>query len=124
MTEKEAQAALAQLNLLDLSPVRLASWEEQDERVVVERPRPRKGRGFLAFLNEWLGYHSGTRKIRLDPFGTFAWRQLDGKATVAEVAGRLRGEFGEDIEPAEERLARMMHILYREHLIGYPGIDV
>ncbi|NIN72686.1 MAG: hypothetical protein GTO46_12345, partial [Gemmatimonadetes bacterium] len=42
-------ARLEEINLLEVAPVRLASWEEVDERVVVERPVP-AGRGPRALL--------------------------------------------------------------------------
>jgi len=120
---KARQEALAQVNLLELAPVRVATWEEVEGRTLVHRPRPRGGRGLLAWLNDWLGYHTGPRKIRLDPVGSFAWQRLDGKTTVGEVARALREEFGEAIEPAEERLGKLVQLLHGEYLVAYPGFD-
>ncbi len=74
------QSPLAGVNLLDLAPVRFVDWEEVAGRVVLLRPRPR---GFV----EHLSYYMSAKRIRLDAIGTFAWLRLDGKATVADIAG-------------------------------------
>jgi hypothetical protein len=63
------------------------------------------------------------RKIRLDQVGSFAWRHLDGKRTVEEVAALLREEFGEGVAPAEQRLGHLIWIMRREGLLAYPGWD-
>jgi len=112
---------LAQVNLLELRPVRAAEWEDADERVVVTRP-PASGRG-LARLLDWLQTTLAARRIRLDPVGSFAWRRLDGSRSVAEVAAELRVEFGDAVEPAEERLGHLVRQLRREKLLAYPDWD-
>jgi hypothetical protein len=35
----------------------------------------------------------------------------------------MRGEFGEQVEPAEERVGHLIRMLRREHLLAYPGWD-
>lgn len=113
---------LAGVNLLDLAPRRLAGWTEaEDGRVVLERPRP-PGRA-PRHWPEWLRYVMASRKIRLDRAGSFAWLQMDGRRTVGEVAGLMRGELGEEIEPAEERLGRLVKLLRREDLLTYPELN-
>lgn len=112
---------LASVNLLELRPVRAAAWEEADGRVVVERPRPR-ARGLKAPV-EWLSYLMSVRRIRLDPVCSHAWRQLDGSRTVEEVAARLRQEFGDAVEPAEERLGHLVRMMRDDGLLAYPGWD-
>ena len=37
---------------------------------------------------------------------------------MTEIAGRLRAEFGERIEPAEERLARFIQSMLRSRMIS------
>lgn len=112
---------LADVNLLELAPVRLAPWEEKDERVVLKRPRP-QGRG-LRWLGAWLSCQLASQRIRLDPVGSFAWKQLDGTTTVAETARRLRQEFGDEIEPAEQRLGLLVRALRQQGMLAYPGWD-
>jgi hypothetical protein len=114
--------ALEDVNLLEIKPVRVAEWEEVGDRVVVIRPAP-GGRGFKRLVN-LLFFALAARRIRLDDVGSAAWRQLDGENTVAQVALKLREEFGERIEPAEERFGHQVRVFRREGLVAYPGWDV
>jgi hypothetical protein len=112
---------LERTNLLDIKPVRLADWEEIAGRIVVLRPEP-VSHGLRRLLDRLLNLMS-TPRIRLDRMGSHSWKHFDGEATVAEVAARLRDTFGEEIEPAEERLGVMVRTLHRERLLGFPGHD-
>lgn len=115
------QEALASENLLEMVPQRVAGWEEVEGRVVVERPRPSQ-RG-LRGVGERLSYSLSMRKIRLDERGSFLWHLIDGERSVAEVAEGMRGQFGEGVEPAEERVGQLIRMLRRERLLAYPGWD-
>ena len=119
--KKGKEAELEGVNLLGLAPRRLARWEDKEGRAVVLRPEPTT-RGLRGGVDRMLHKMSASR-IRLDEVGTFAWRHLDGERTVAEVAELLRGEFGERVEPAEERLGHLVWVMRREGLLGYPGWD-
>ncbi len=111
------------VNLLDLTPRRLAEWSEpEDGRVVLERPRP-PGRGPRQWL-PWLRYVLASRCIRLDRAGSLAWRLMDGRHTVGEVARAMRDELGEEVEPAEERLGHLVRLLRREDLLAYAEDDL
>ncbi len=118
---KQSKVDLEEQNLLDLAPVRLAEHEEKDGCVVILRPRP-QSRGLRRLLDRMIWVLS-TQRIRLDTIGSFAWHRLDGHATVAEIAAEVRREFGVEAEPVEERLGRLMQMLYGEDWIAYPGID-
>jgi hypothetical protein len=113
--------ALASENLLEMTPLRVASWREVSERVVVERPRP-SGGGW-GELGDWLSYFLSMRKIRLDERGSFLWQLVDGRRSVAELVEAMRGKFGEGVEPAEERVGHLIRLLRRERLLAYPGWD-
>ncbi len=107
-------------NLLELAPLRTASWSEDAGRVVVEMPAPsRPWRAPLA----WLSSKMSSKRVRLDEVGSLAWTLLDGRRTVGEVAAALRERFGERVEPAEERLGTLLRPLHRGGLVGYPGYD-
>ena len=103
-------------NLLELVPVRTASWAEDTGKVVVEVPA-RKPPWFLA----WLSYGTKSRKVRLDEVGSLAWNLLDGRRTVGEVATVLRERFSDRVEPAEERLGTLLRLLHRGGLVAYRG---
>ena len=97
--------ALASENLLELVPVRVATWQEVEDRVVVERPRPRMTG--LQGVGERVSHFLSMRMIR----------------SVAEVAVAMRERFGEEVEPAEERVGQLIRMLRRERLLAYPGWD-
>jgi hypothetical protein len=107
---------LAGVNLLDLVPRRRADWSEQGGIVVVSRQAPECWwRAPLA----WIGYRMSVKRVRLDEVGSFVWKLLDGRQTVAQVAVALRTEFGERVEPAEERLGEMVRTLHDGGLVTY-----
>ena len=112
---------LEAVNLLDLAPVRVAAWENLDDRVVILRPRPSKKR--LPPLWEWFRYLLSARRIRLDEFGSFVWHRLDGDRKVEQVAHELRESFGSEVEPVEERVGHLIRMLRQEELVAYPGWD-
>lgn len=101
-----------------LQPRQGCPWEEA-ERTVTLLP-PRFGRGRLAaFLRRWV--RSGPYRVRLDEFGGFVWRRLDGTKTVAEIAAEMRAEFGERAEPVAERLTQFLRHLERNRFIRIGG---
>lgn len=114
--------SLATVNLLEVIPVRAAEWEPQpDGRVVIHRPLPTT-KGLRYFVDRLL-FEMSTRRIRLDGVGSVAWREIDGTRSVADLADALRAEFGEDVEPAEERVCKLVQMLHSQSLLTYPGID-
>ena len=96
-------------------PRRRLEWRELDDgRCVVLRPKFGGSR-----IGRWLAAKLGDPcyRIRLDDVGTFIWKACDGETRLTEIAGRLRGQFGERVEPAEERLARFVHSMRRSCMI-------
>jgi hypothetical protein len=93
---------------------RLESREGDDGRTFVLRPRLGEGvwgRKICAFLN------LSDYRIRLDDIGTFVWDYCDGKTSGKRLAELLRQEFGETIEPAEERLGQFILQMQRARMI-------
>jgi hypothetical protein len=120
--KKRREKELEEVNVLELAPRRLAEWEEEEGgRVVVLRPSPAT-RGLGGLVDRIL-HQLSARRIRLDEVGSFAWLRLDGEQTVGQVAELLRKEFGDDVEPAEERLGRLVQLMRREGFLAYPGWD-
>lgn len=119
---RKKEGPFAGVNLLEVAPVRVAEWTENEGgKVVVDRPLPRsKG---LRRLGDLITHYMASPKIRLDEVGTFAWSRFDGSWTVGRVANALRDEFGEAVEPVEERLGRLVQLLYREGLVAYPALE-
>ena len=121
MWKRRRTDELETVNLLEVSPVRLADWTEKGGRVVVIRPKSLRP-GPLAWIDLLL-YLLSARRIRLDSFGSFSWLQLDGKRTVGQVVALLREEFGEKVDPAEERLGHLVRVFRREGFVAYPVWD-
>ena len=121
MFRRKRRDELEEVNLLEIIPVRLAEWQKRGEQVVVDRPG--STRTGLVRLVEVLLYMLSARRIRLDPVGSYAWLQLDGERSVSDVADSLRAEFGDKVEPAEQRLGHLVRVFRREGLVGYRGWD-
>ncbi|MGB3563158.1 MAG: PqqD family protein [Thermoanaerobaculia bacterium] len=112
---------LGEINLLELAPVRVARWQQVEDRVVVDRPKPHAR--FPRILLEWLSHLMAVKSLRLDEVGSFAWQLLDGEHTVGQVAVAVRERFGDAVEPAEERLGHLVRLLRQEGLLAYPEWD-
>jgi len=112
---------LAGVNLLGLAPRRIAEWEEAGCKVVLLRPEPTSV-GFRGLMDRFF-HKMSAHRIRLDEVGSFAWTHLDGERTVAEVGELMRGEFGERVDPVEERLGHMVWVMRKEGFLAYPGWD-
>ena len=112
---------LKTVNVLDVTPVRLADWEDHDDRVVLLRPRPRVPWYLLPI--EWLRYGLAVPRIRLDPIGSLTWRACDGARTVAQIVSEVRVAFGAEAEPVEDRMGELIRRQRKEGLLAYRGID-
>jgi len=121
MWKRRRADELETVNLLEMMPVRVAEWTESSGRIVVVRPKPVRV-GFLGMIDHML-YLLSAKRIRLDAEGSFAWLNLDGEHTVGQLAALMREEFGEKVEPAEERLGQLVRVFRREGFVAYPGWD-
>ena len=96
-------------------PRRRLDWSDLDDgRCIVLRPKLGEGR-----IGRWLAVRLGDPcyRIRLDDVGTFIWKACDGETSLTVIAGRLRDEFGDRVEPADERLARFVQSMRRSRMI-------
>ena len=102
-------------NILDMIPVRAYEWEEDDiVKVKVPRFRGRLGQNFCRLIKKEQTYF-----VKLDKYGSEAWKLFDGKRTVREVGSILKERHGEDIEPVYERLGELLNIMEANGLITY-----
>jgi hypothetical protein len=92
-----------EVNLLDLFPRRTVEFTtDADGKVTIVVPR---------FKREWMRRMFAPKRkgpninVALDAFGSSVWQKCDGKTTVGGIADQLRAEFGEAVEPADERVA-------------------
>lgn len=82
--------------------------------------RPRFGSGRLGVkISSFLGFE--LERVRLDEIGSFVWK-FGHEKTPSEITEAMRGEFGRDIEPAEERLREFLMNMQRARLIQIIGV--
>ncbi len=94
---------------------RCLDWKEaEDGRMIVFRPRFGCGR-FGLWLESLLGLRP--YRIRLDEMGSLVWKNCDGRLSAQEIARKLREQFGEKVEPAEERLHHFIEQMRRARMI-------
>ena len=95
-------------------PVRLSDSLEEDGRVIVLAPRfqNRLGKGLVR-----LAKRDQSFRLRLDEFGSEAWRAIDGERTVGEIADSMRESYGDRAEPAEERLVEFLRRLHNAGVV-------
>ena len=98
-------------------PQRRLAWEEDAQgRAVLLRPKLGDHR-----LGHWIAsrLQDPYYRIRLDEMGTLVWKACDGRTRLADVVARMRQNFGEQVEPAEERLHKFILHMYRSKLIQF-----
>ena len=101
-------ASLTVGELLGRVPVQaVAAQTLEDGTVVLLRPK---------FISPRLGWLQRLLprpvfRVRLDPRGSFIWTALDGVRTGREVCDAVRGRFGPEAEPVEERTVAFLHQL-------------
>lgn len=105
-------------NLLDMTPVREVEWEEDESGVVTlvrSRPRVRGPRS----MGRWVSFMLAPPRIRLDEVGSFAWLRMSGTMKVGDLAALVREEFGERVDPVNQRLGHLVRLLKRERFVSY-----
>lgn len=104
-------------NYLDYVPVCAPgfTWEENKGMVTVTM----ENKGFYNWLAQKLFKKPRFSHIDLDRYGSYVWKQMDGKRTIYDISFLVREHFGKEAEPVEQRLAEYFRILYRNHFIGY-----
>lgn len=58
-------------------------------------------------------------KIPLDSYGSFIWRNIDGKRTIEEIKNSLQEQQEEEIENLEERIFNYFQELKRHQFIVF-----
>lgn len=102
-------------NILTMIPVRVYEWEEK-EKVTVKVPRFRSkvGQKFCRLVKKKRTYN-----VNLDKYSSAAWKLCNGKRSVGAIGKALRDQFGEDIDPINERIATLFDIMEANGLIIY-----
>ena len=109
-------------NYLDFIPVINSQndWSEDEEGIVTIHM---VHRGFYATIAQKFFHTPRVSHIKLDEYGSFLWKEIDGKRTVGQLAERMKEQFGERAEPLYDRLVHYMQILRNNQFILFQGKD-
>lgn len=99
-------------NLLDQKIFKKAGIKRKGEYLIVPVYKSDWGRKMARFLRI-----KTRRRIRLDDYGWFVWRSINGKRDVREIGKLLRNHFGDEVEPLYPRLSKFLAYLQRLKLI-------
>lgn len=105
-------------NYLDYVPVKNPAlpWTMDEEKIVTVEVTHRS----LADKVAQIAFHRPrVSKIRMDRFGSFVWKQIDGEQDIYQIGQAVREAFGKEAEPLYERLVTFFQILIQNHYIFF-----
>lgn len=103
------------INLLELTPVRINEHEEADGLINILIPKFKR-----EFMKKIIPKNKPKEiRVKLDELGSATWLAMDGNKTVFQVVEELREKFGEKIEPAVERVTKFINGLYGNNLLYF-----
>jgi hypothetical protein len=111
---------LRNINYLELTPYRLYDSETGTngmEAVLI----PRFTNKVLVRLISPL-LKSQYVKVKLDAFGSEAWKHINGRTKVNDIAAKMLEKFGAEIHPVEERLTKFLTQLNSYKIIAFNEI--
>ena len=105
-------------NYLEQIPVRNPGfpWKENEQGIVTV---DMVHRGFFQMLAQKLWVTPKVSHIKLDCFGSFVWKQIDGNRNLIEIGVMVKEEFGEKCEPLYERLAKYFEMLKNNKFVEF-----
>lgn len=107
-------------NYLEQIPVRNPDfpWKENEGGIVTV---DMVHKGFFPMLAQKLWVTPKVSHIKLDRFGSFVWKQIDGSRSLIEIGALVKEEFGDKAEPVYERLAKYFETLKNNGFVRYWG---
>ena len=73
-------------------------------------------------MGRWVSFMLAPPRIRLDEVGSFAWLRMSGTMNVGELAALVREEFGDRVDPVNQRLGQLVRLLKRERFVSYADL--
>lgn len=109
-------------NYLDFIPIMNPKndWSQDEQGIVTIHM---VHRGFYAAIAQKFFHTPRVSHIKLDEYGSFLWKEIDGKRTVGQLAQRMKEQFGQQAEPLYDRLVHYMQILRNNQFILFQGKD-
>lgn len=105
-------------NYLEQIPVRNPdfSWKENQQGIVtVDMVHT----GFFAMLARKLWVTPKVSHIKLDHFGSFVWKHIDGSRDLIQIGVLVKEEFGDKAEPLYERLSKYFDMLKSNRFVSF-----
>ncbi len=103
------------INLLELTPVRINGHEEVNGLINILIPKFKSD-----FMKKIIPRNkSKDFRVKLDELGSAAWLAIDGERNVLSIAEELKDKFGEKIEPSVERVSKFINGLYANNLLYF-----
>ncbi len=103
-------------NFLDYTPVRNPdfAWTEEAGVVTVDMVH----QGVYAAIAQRLFRRPRISHVKLDEYGSFLWRHMDGQTDVGALGKLLEAQFGEGAQPLYPRLVKYVKILLNNKFIA------
>ena len=92
------------------------TWKEDESGIVI---LDMVHQGLFDKIAQGLFATPKVSHIRLEAFGSFIWKQIDGQRDLAEIGALVKAEFGDRAEPLYGRLAQYFETLAGNHFISY-----
>lgn len=103
------------INLLELTPVRINEHEEVDGLINILIPKFKR-----EFMKKIIPKNKPKDiRVKLDELGSATWLAMDGNKTVLKIVEELKEGFGEKIEPAVDRVSKFINGLYANNLLYF-----
>ena len=123
MTEMEGRITLGfnkkkDHNYLEKEPVRNPefSWKEDGQGIVTV---DMVHKGIFDKLAQKLWVTPKVSHVKLDRFGSFVWKQMDGNRNIIDIGVLVREEFADQAEPLYERLAEFVKMLRDNRFVTF-----
>ncbi|MFA3782115.1 PqqD family protein [Melioribacteraceae bacterium 4301-Me] len=117
----ERRKILKGKNALELTPIRLCSFESDAQSQVTILIPKFKRKLAVKYLLPLL--KSPNIKLNLDEYGSFVWLNMDGLTTVGSIAKKMKEKFGDGFYQAEYRISKYITQLYEQRLITFKEIQ-
>lgn len=108
----------SQINYLDLIPQRASQlrWHRDlKDRIILEV----ENTGVFNTIAQRVFGKPRFTKVHLDANGSFIWPLIDGQKTVAQIAEKVKEQFGEKAEPLYPRIVKYFQMMESYHFIKF-----
>lgn len=92
------------------------SWKEDGQGIVTV---DMVHKGIFDKLAQKLWVTPKVSHVKLDRFGSFVWKQMDGNRNIIDIGVLVREEFADQAEPLYERLAEFVKMLRDNRFVTF-----